>query len=212
MLPERSLRTAKYEWTIAVAASNENDEIADFSSRGDEVDITGPGVNVESTWIDSGYREASGTSMAAPHVAGTAALVIGRNGGEWNTDQIRDLLVDTAENLGHDSTAQGAGLVRADWALGLEAEPAETGTLTGTVTEAGTEDGIEGADLKSVKSELFLDGDLKDSETTSVSGIEAEGEHNLRNRERAPKKYEVTLTVKDRDGNTVVSEPEKIEL
>jgi serine protease len=69
---------------IGVSATDSNDKVAKFSSRGDGVDIAAPGVNVvQQTICNKGrdkcqiYPGYSGTSMAAPHVAGAAALVIG---------------------------------------------------------------------------------------------------------------------------------------
>jgi subtilisin family serine protease len=70
------LYPAAYDPVLAVAATDANDQVASFSNYGPQVDVAAPGVNIYSTWPwVTGYFTKSGTSMAAPHVAGLAALI-----------------------------------------------------------------------------------------------------------------------------------------
>jgi len=116
---------AKYPETIAVSAVDENDNFAFFSSYGPEIDLAAPGVNVKSTYKNGSYRIMSGTSMSAPHVTGTAALILNTEVGSydfdgdgiWDSSEIRIKLKDRAEYLDLHPHQQGAGLVRADLAV-----------------------------------------------------------------------------------------------
>ena len=83
---------AMYPEVITVSAVNDgdgiqgNDSWASFSSFGSEVDIIAPGVNILSTAIGGGTSSLSGTSFSCPHVVGTVALYIARNGRPSNGD------------------------------------------------------------------------------------------------------------------------------
>jgi len=73
-----------------------DDTLAFFSNYGSAVDVTAPGVQVYSTWKNGGYSTADGTSMASPHAAGVAALVVGANP-SLSPAAVRDILIGTGE-------------------------------------------------------------------------------------------------------------------
>ncbi|MFQ5720252.1 MAG: S8 family serine peptidase, partial [Acidobacteriota bacterium] len=92
---------AIYDASFSVAAVDGTDQIAAFSSRGPvtsdgsnrlKPDIAAPGVSIRSSWPGAAYVQQSGTSMAAPHVAGVIALLL-----EARPDLVGD--VDTIEGL-----------------------------------------------------------------------------------------------------------------
>lgn len=110
---------ARYETVIAVAATNQDDARASFSSTGPAVELAAPGVSINSTKLGGGYTTMSGTSMASPHVAGAAALVW-KAYPTWTNDQVRQQLQKTADDLGPTGrdTHYGYGLVDAVEATG----------------------------------------------------------------------------------------------
>lgn len=117
---------AAADQALAVGAVDKADRLASFSSRGPGLtsgsvkpEITAPGVSIVAARaagtnlgpiVDTNYTRLSGTSMAAPHVAGAAALMAEQNP-TWTGQELRGALVSTAKDGGFRWYEQGAGRV-----------------------------------------------------------------------------------------------------
>ncbi len=84
---------------LGVAATTSSDTRAYFSNYGSHVSVAAPGVGILSTYLSGGYRNADGTSMATPFVAGLAALVYARFP-TYTPDQVASAILDNAQDLG----------------------------------------------------------------------------------------------------------------
>lgn len=93
---------ACYPTVLAVGAVDKDEEITSFSTHNDQVDLSAPGLDVTSTFprdMGSKYATLSGTSMAAPHVTGSAALVWSHHKSCTNIE-VRQALEKTARDKG----------------------------------------------------------------------------------------------------------------
>lgn len=88
---------AAYQKVIAISATNQNDRLAGFSSRGSWVDLAAPGTNILSTRAGGGYYEESGTSESAPFVSALAGLLASKG---KTASEIRQRMQSTATDLG----------------------------------------------------------------------------------------------------------------
>lgn len=118
---------AAFPNVIGVGAVDDTDRRASFSNYGSGLDVMAPGVGIYSTQGGGSYQYLSGTSAAAPHVAGVAALMLSINPaltpedvGQFINETARDLSI-----LGYD-TGTGWGVVSAFGAVEAVAEPTVT--------------------------------------------------------------------------------------
>ncbi|MGX1488153.1 subtilisin family serine protease [Streptomyces tendae] len=112
---------------LTVGAVDRDDSLASFSSRGPRYgdgavkpDVTAPGVGIVAARasgttlgdpVDSHYVSLSGTSMATPHVAGAAALLLQQHP-NWSAQELKDALTSTASTVsGTGVTEQGGGRI-----------------------------------------------------------------------------------------------------
>jgi subtilisin family serine protease len=99
---------------IAVSATDSDDHLLDVSNRGRQIALAAPGVDVLLPAPNARYQLATGTSFAAAHVAGIAALMLAKNP-RLTPDEVRAGLVATARDLGPKGRDDmfGAGLADA---------------------------------------------------------------------------------------------------
>ena len=104
------------EQAITVAASDQYDLTADFSSKGPtpdyraKPDIAAPGVDIYSSFLNNSYKQLSGTSMASPHVAGAVALILEKHP-DWSAAVVKSALMQSAKPTEENLFNQGTGRI-----------------------------------------------------------------------------------------------------
>lgn len=154
----------------------------------------------ESPRPGSGYAEFSGTSMAAPHVAGAASFIWGQHPGTTNA-QVRRALVGTAQDLGKSGRddAHGHGHLRVDAALEHLSAGAEG--AGGSAPEAGWFARCSGLACTLHDASFDADGDLRDR-TFLMEGkrVAANGTRKVRHTFSGPGPHAVTVEATDATG------------
>ena len=150
---------------------------ADFSSIGDRVDLAAPGVDIYSSVVD-GYARMSGTSMAAPHVAGVAGLVFASNP-KLTGPEVKDILLHSTNGRFY----YGGGYIGM-----IDAEQAVVNALktreqaVDMVLKQGSDDGLEvtldfGEDMANKSIDLYHEDEylftfaLNDSGRQTLNGL-----------------------------------------
>lgn len=123
-----------WDCVVTVAALDQSGNLASFSNFGaTRVDLAAPGAGIYSTMNDGGYGFMSGTSMAAPHVAGALALCVAANRGT-SAKQARELLLDNVQSL-----ASLTGKVASGGTLDASSLAADCAALSSSFADAPTE-------------------------------------------------------------------------
>ncbi|MEK3712076.1 S8 family serine peptidase [Bacillus sp. FSL K6-1005] len=104
---------AAYSSVVAVSATDQRNQLAAFSTTGNEVEFSAPGTDITSTYLHQYYATGSGTSQATPHAAAMFALLKQRDPGNTNV-QLRALMQKNIVDLGMTGRDQqfGYGLIQ----------------------------------------------------------------------------------------------------
>jgi len=152
---EYSSYPAAYDNVIAVSATTNSDSKSSYSNYGYWVDVSAPGGEptyqpssaVLSTMLDDTYASWAGTSMASPHVAGLAGLILSRNPG-FTQAQVRKVIKSSTDPISTDKY-MGSGRINLHEALQIDSVPASNisspsmgDVLNGTVEINGTANAI----------------------------------------------------------------------
>ena len=106
---------------ISVASLDRNDSLSSFSNFGAKtVHIAAPGREILSTWLGDQYREASGTSMAAPQVSGVAALIVASEP-DISVEKLRERILKSVDKIDSlNGKVANSGRINAAKALGID--------------------------------------------------------------------------------------------
>lgn len=126
---------AANEGVIAVGATDPWDQRTSFSSTGPHISVSAPGYYIYSAFPGGGYKRFSGTSMAAPHVAGAAALIRQQHPG-LSPIQVQRLLEQTADAPSGFTRDLGYGRINIARALDIEEVAIDRGSLKLTLTDS----------------------------------------------------------------------------
>ena len=113
---------AAYQKVLSVASTTQDKQRFHRTNFGASVDIGAPGNGILSTQINNNYRTLTGTSMAAPHVAGVAALMLSKRPALTH-EEVRQILIQSSDVIHQEDSDEpdpklvGAGTLNAERAL-----------------------------------------------------------------------------------------------
>jgi len=161
---------AALEPVIAVSATNKQDYITQFSNYGDYIDISAPGENIYSTFPGNSYRSLSGTSMAAPVVSGTAALILSKNP-LLTREEVRNILARSTVDLGDKGWDVFYGYGRIDVYKALANTPSPCTNISSVSTFTTKGNNSVNFSLSTYRNGLQVSIYVKDARGTIVRGI-----------------------------------------
>ena len=216
---------------ITVGATTNNDGRASYSNYGDCIDIFAPGSSITSAWIDGDGSVAtlSGTSMASPHVAGVAALLLHNTPDATPADIFSKVVKNSTKGIVSNSLSVSNHLLFSlnevydgNGDESMDSQDSDEGddnedTTAETYPEINTFEvetrsqgpwnradvnwsvSSEDGNLDNVTIELLNGSSVVANSTTSVSGSSASGSDELRDRNTITA---VKITVNDKNGNS----------
>ena len=178
---------------VCVAASDEADTLAPFSNYGtSNVDLAAPGADILSTVSGGGFEYFDGTSMASPHVAGAAALVLSHRPALTPIEIKNTLLLSVDKTSAYSGSVKTGGRLNVARALGQEVKPPTGLTASSPSHAAGwsgnstvqivwggatDENGIGGYSYVFSPVADFMPDEVKDTSVTTLTMPLPDGEH-----------------------------------
>ncbi|WP_167880070.1 S8 family serine peptidase [Halorhabdus rudnickae] len=190
---------AGYDSVVAVSAVDSSENLARFSQYGPNIDVAAPGVQVYSTVPNGSYQNMSGTSMACPAAVGVAALGLAADP-SLSAEELKQLLKQTARDIGLSDEQQGAGLVDAAALVdaagdGGDDNTGPTASASASPTSAVVDESIE----FDASGSSDPDGTISSYEWVFDNGASADGAA-VTHSYGAAGEYTATVTVTDDDG------------